>query len=80
MKKRLIEKWHVIVYIVFLIISILMVISTMISKKNYQIEEYSDIPFEHEWQYEYGNGVSGTTKIPGKIQKTDSNELWLTNK
>ena len=79
MKKRLIEKWHVIVYIVFLIISILMVISTMISKKNYQIEEYSDIPFEHEWQYEYGNGVSGTTKIPGKIQKTDSNELWLTN-
>jgi signal transduction histidine kinase/CheY-like chemotaxis protein len=79
MKNFLREKWFIICYFVFLLVSFLFVWNSTTGQEDNQFKHYSQIAFENPWEYEFSDGTKGTTELPAQLTAGKSNILLLTN-
>lgn len=72
------EKWHIVLYFVFIVIAFCMVCFHS-DNQDEIFKEYDDIPFSKDWKYDFLEGTSGITDLPSDLPKNNSHTLILKN-
>ena len=80
MKKLISSQCSIILYLIFLILTLIIAFNLARSDKDNRFIDYSEISFNNPWQYDYLNGMTGTTKLPNDLPQTDSSILILSNR
>lgn len=74
MIKNLKQHKYAFIYLFCVVTTVLLIIASAQNDENYVFEEFDGIPFNHLWQYEFGDGLSGETELPGILPKTSTSD------
>ena len=70
-------KWHLLVYIFFLVSTIVSVLYVNAGEENIDFQQYYNDESDRNWNYRFEDGASGVTDLPGELPDNDSRHLWL---
>lgn len=80
MKKLISPPSSIILYLIFLLLTLIIAFNLARSDKDTRFVHYQEVSFSTAWHYDYLNGMTGTTKLPNDLPQTDSSILILSNK
>lgn len=79
MKTFLKTKWYIILYFLFLILTLYFLVCAGNSGENYRYVQYDEIRFEKPWEYLFSDGTAGETELPAQLEAGDVESLTLVN-
>ena len=79
MKAWIKEKWYIVLYFLFLGITICFLVHTGRSGEDYQFARYDGLTFEQPWTYLFSDGTKGETELPAQLTAGRVEELILEN-
>lgn len=79
MKTWMKEKWYIMVYFLFLGITICFLIHSGRSGEDYLFTRYDGLTFAKPWTYLFSDGTKGKTELPAQLTAGSVDELTLQN-
>ncbi len=79
MKTWMKEKWYIMVYFLFLGITICFLIHSGRSGEDYLFTRYDGLTFAQPWNYLFSDGTKGKTELPAQLTAGSVDELTLQN-
>lgn len=79
MKGFLKQKWHVILYFVFIVMTILIIGVSFLAKEHTLFERLPEERWDSKWKYDLTEGTVGYTELPASLPKVDTDHIILTN-